>query len=159
MSEGPIREGEARDVPAILDLMRGLAEYEKLPGPDDDVEERFRRHAFGPDPAVRVLVAEADGALTAYALYYYAYSSFLAQPTLHLEDLFVRSDARGAGTGRALLRRLATIAREHDCGRFEWLVLDWNESAIGFYRGLGATVFDDWRLCRVSGEALERLAE
>lgn len=159
MSEHRIRPGQSSDLSRIVELMRGLAEYEKLPGPDEAAAARLAEHAFGADPLVRVLVAELEGRLVAYALYFFTYSTFLAQPTLFLEDLYVDPESRGRGIGKALLLQLARIAKERGCGRFEWMVLDWNELAIGFYRSLGADVFDEWRLCRVTGGSLERLAE
>jgi GNAT superfamily N-acetyltransferase len=149
------------DVPAILELIRGLAEYERLAHLCVSTEGDIQAALFGPRPSAEVLIvrrtAESCEAV-AFALFYQTFSTFLGRPSLWLEDLFVRPDCRGAGIGRALLRRLAGLARERRCGRFEWAVLDWNEPAIAFYRSLGATVLPDWRICRVSGEALEALA-
>ncbi|MEQ8768132.1 MAG: GNAT family N-acetyltransferase [Planctomycetota bacterium] len=158
MSDFRIRPATRADAHGIVELMRGLAEYEKLAGPDAAAEERFTEHAFAEDPLVRVLVAESDDTLIGYALYFFTYSTFLAKPTLFLEDLFVSPESRGRGAGKELLVELARIAERRGCGRFEWMVLDWNEPAIGFYESLGATVFDEWRLCRATGEALSKLA-
>ena len=102
-------------------------------------------------------MAEGAGSVLGFALFFTNFSTFLAQPGLYLEDLYVRSDQRGRGIGKALLSRVGRIAGERDCGRFEWSVLDWNESAIRFYEKMGATVMPDWRICRLTGDALQRL--
>ena len=149
------------DVPAILELIRGLAEYERLAHLCVSTEEDIRAALFGPRPSAEVLIVRRGGdsrEAVAFALFFQTFSTFLGRPSLWLEDVFVRPDARGQGIGRTLLRRLAAIARERNCGRFEWTVLDWNAPAIAFYRSLGATVLDDWRICRVTGDALAALA-
>ena len=146
-------------VPIILELIRALAEYEKLSHVCVATEESLRRTLFGDRPAAEVVLAKEGTATLGFALYFQNYSTFLGKPGLYLEDLFVRPEARGRGVGKALLLRLAAIARERDYGRMEWSVLDWNEPAIGFYRKLGADVLPDWRICRVTGAALERMAE
>ena len=150
-----IRAAEARDVPAVIALIRALAEFEKLPGPDDAAAARFvadfAAHRF------ELLVADADGAVIGYALYFFTYSTFLAQASLYLEDLFVEPAARGRGIGERFMRRLANEAVQQRCGRFEWTVLDWNVRAQKFYRGLGAELLDEWRVCRVTGAALSKL--
>ena len=151
-----IRPATVADVPAVVTLVRGLAEFEKLPGPDDGAEARFAadlgRGRF------QLLVAEAaGGALHAYALYFFTYSTFEARPSLYLEDLFVTPTARGQGLGERLMRRLAAEALRSDCARFEWTVLDWNVRAQKFYQSLGAELLDQWRVCRVTGAALTRL--
>ena len=109
--------------------------------------------------AVGLLLAEVDGHVQGFALFFHNYSTFLAQRGLYLEDLFVRPEARGRGVGKALLKALAELAVQRGCGRFEWSVLDWNQSAIDFYEAMGATVMPDWRICRVTGEALTRLGQ
>jgi len=119
--------------------------------------QTLRPHLFGDKPVVEALVAEADARVVGFALFFTNFSTFLAQPGLYLEDLYVRSDQRGRGIGKALLSRVGRIAGERDCGRFEWSVLDWNESAIRFYEKMGATVMPDWRICRLTGDALQRL--
>ncbi len=151
-----LREARADDLPEVVGLISALAAFERLPGPDPAAAGRLRRDlARG---RFRLLVVELDGGLVAYALYFFTYSTFLAEPTLYLEDLFVHPRARGQGLGERLMRALATVAADEGCGRFEWTVLDWNEGAQRFYRRLGAEVLADWRICRVTGEALARLA-
>lgn len=160
-----VRLATPEDVPGILALMRELAEYEKLTGIFAATEDSLRASLFGRTPAAECLVAErtdaADGAapeLLAYALWFHNYSTFLSRRGLYLEDVYVRADMRGQGIGRALLRRLAAIAVERGCGRFEWTVLDWNQTAIDFYESLGAQVLPEWRIVRVTGDALEKMA-
>lgn len=151
-----IRPAGADDLPSVIALVRALAEFEKLPGPDEAAAARlqgdFARGRYS------LLVAEAGGHVVGYALYFFTYSTFLAQPSLYLEDLFVHPAARGRAIGQRFMRRLAAEAVRGGCGRFEWCVLDWNVRAQKFYRGLGAELLDDWRVCRVTGEALGRLA-
>ena len=153
-----IRSATADDAPLVLRLIRGLAEYERLPHECVATEADVRASLFGPRPQAEVLIAEVDGAPAGFALFFHNYSTFLARRGLYLEDLFVLPERRGAGVGRALLARLAAIARERGCGRFEWSVLDWNEGAIRFYEALGAEPMRDWTVYRVTGAALERLA-
>jgi len=162
MSTPKILPASASDVPVILELIRGLAEYEKLAHTVVATEERLRQTLFGPRPAAEVLLAwvesESDGTeCAAFALYFTNYSTFLARPGIWLEDLFVRPHARGQGIGLALLQQLASIARERECGRLEWSVLDWNTPAIEFYKKLGAVPMDEWTIFRLTGAALERL--
>jgi len=146
------------DVPAILDLIRGLADYERLAHTVEATEERLRQTLFGDHPAAEALLAFEGPECVAFALFFPNYSTFLAKPGLYLEDIFVKPHARRRGIGQTLLHRLAAIARERDYGRMEWSVLDWNESAIAFYRKLGAEVMQEWRICRVTGTALTKLA-
>ena len=120
--------------------------------------ELLRKGLFGERPYAEVLIAEADGKAAGFALYFHNFSTFLGRPGIYLEDLFVRPEHRGKGYGRALLKRLAEIAVERDCGRMEWAVLDWNEPAIGFYKKLGAQPMDAWTIFRVTGDALRQLA-
>ena len=116
------------------------------------------RALFGPRPAAEVLIAECDGRAAGFALFFISFSTFLGKPGLYLEDLFVRPELRGRGIGKRLMVHLARVAVERGYGRFEWSVLDWNENAINFYKGMGADVMPDWRICRVSGPALQRFA-
>jgi GNAT superfamily N-acetyltransferase len=146
------------DVPAILDLIRALAEYEKLSHLVTANEERLRETLFGVKPAAEVLLAHWDRECAGFAVFFANYSTFLAQPGLYLEDLYVKPHLRGNGIGLALLRRLARIATERGCGRLEWEVLDWNHLAIQFYKKLGAVPMDEWTKYRLVGEALKRLA-
>jgi GNAT superfamily N-acetyltransferase len=155
-----IRRAAPADLPSVVTLIRALAEFEKLPGPDDAAAARFTADAAADPPRFELLVAEADGAgaVVGYALFFTTYSTFLARPGLYLEDVFVRPERRGRGIGTAFLRALASLAQARGCGRFEWTVLDWNVDAQRFYRALGAEILPQWQVCRVEGPALERLA-
>ncbi len=153
-----IRAATRADVPAILAFIRELAEYEKLAHEAVADETGMAEQLFGPTPRAEVLIAEVDGAPAGFALFFHNFSTFLGKPGLYLEDLFVRPAFRGLGLGKRLMVRLAKLAVERDCGRFEWSVLDWNTPAIGFYRSLGAAGMDEWTVQRVSGDALRALA-
>ena len=158
-----LRPAELRDVASIVDLIRELAEFEHLKHLLQVTPEKLRPHLFGENAVAEALVAEVqtegagprDTTVVAFALFFTNFSTFLAQPGLYLEDLYVRPSQRGQGVGEALLTRLARIAVERGYGRFEWSVLDWNENAIRFYQRLGATVMPDWRICRITGDALQ----
>jgi GNAT superfamily N-acetyltransferase len=152
-----LRPAEPRDLGAIVALIRELAEFERLTHLLQVTPESLEPHLFGARPVVEALVAERDGAVVAFALFFTNFSTFLGKPGLYLEDLIVTPTQRGQGIGQALLERLARIAVERDYGRFEWSVLDWNENAIRFYERMGATVMPEWRICRVTGDALRRL--
>jgi GNAT superfamily N-acetyltransferase len=154
-----IAKATKTDVPLILSFIRGLAEYERLSNEVVATEESLNDTLFGDHPGAEVLIASLDGAPVGFALFFHNYSTFLGQRGLYLEDLFVRPEARGKGIGRALLAHLAKIAVERKCGRLEWAVLDWNEPAIRFYKGLGAKPMDGWRTFRVTGTELSSLAE
>jgi GNAT superfamily N-acetyltransferase len=149
-----LRAAELRDVAPIVELIRELAEFERLSHLLQVTPEKLRPHLFGEKPVAEAMVAEVQGQVVAFALYFTNFSTFLGQPGLYLEDLFVHPEQRGNGIGEALLTRLAGLAVERGYGRFEWSVLDWNENAIRFYRRMGATVMPDWRICRISDEAL-----
>ena len=153
-----LRAAEPRDLPAIVGLIGELAEFEKLTHLLQVTPEKLRPHLFGEKPVVEALVAESAGEVVAFALFFTNFSTFLARPGLYLEDLYVRPAHRGTGLGKALLGHLGRLAAERGCGRFEWSVLDWNESAIRFYQRMGATVLPDWRICRISGEGLAAFA-
>ena len=153
-----LRTATEADVPLILQFIRDLAEYERLAHACVATEESVRETLFGERPYAEVIIAEHDGAPAGFALFFHNYSTFLARPGIYLEDLYVRPDLRGHGIGKALLARLAAIAVERKCGRLEWAVLNWNESAIQFYRSLGALPQDEWTVYRVTGDALERLS-
>jgi GNAT superfamily N-acetyltransferase len=146
------------DLPDIHALIRALAEYEKLAAICTGTREALGEALFGAHPAADVLVARVDGAVAGFALFFPTFSTFLAQRGLWLEDLFVVPAMRGRGVGRALLAAVAGVARERRCGRLEWAVLDWNAPAIGFYEGLGATLMPEWRLARVTGGRIARIA-
>ena len=149
-----LRAAEPRDVVALVQLIRGLAEFEKLTHLLEVTPEKLALHLFGAKPVVEAVVAERAGRVVAFALFFTNFSTFLAQPGLYLEDLFVEPEARGAGIGEAMLTRLAQLAARRGCGRFEWSVLDWNVDAIRFYERMGATVMPDWRICRIAGDTL-----
>lgn len=153
-----IRPGTARDVPTILALIRGLADYERLRRECKATAAGVRRHGFGRRPYFETIIARRGGRPVGFALYFFTFSTFLAKPTLYLEDLFVQPDERGRGAGRALLAALARIAVRRGCGRLEWAVLDWNRPAIGFYERLGARFRREWILTRLTGAPLSRLA-
>ena len=152
-----LRAATRDDVPAIVGLIRELAEFERLSHLVQATPDTLLPHLFGDRPVAEALVAEVDGEVVAFALFFTNFSTFLAKPGLYLEDLYVKPSRRGAGLGRSLLVRLAQIAVERDYGRFEWSVLDWNEAAIGFYQAMGASLMHDWRICRVSGETLQQM--
>ncbi len=169
-----IRPAAPADLEAIVRLIRGLAEFEKLTHLVEVTPESLAPHLFAPRPVAEALVAEREGhgvaepgersvaeageRIVAFALFFTNFSTFLARPGLYLEDLFVAPEVRGQGIGQALLEHLARLAATRGCGRFEWSVLDWNEGAIRFYERMGATVMPDWRICRIAGAALEAFA-
>ncbi len=146
------------DIPAILDFIRKLAEYEHLSHTVVATENDLRQHLFGPAPAAEVLLAKIENKPVAFALYFTTFSTFLARPGIWLEDLFVLPNFRHQGIGRALLKAVASIAIKRNCGRLEWSVLDWNEPAIELYKKLGAIPMSDWTTQRLTGDALSRLA-
>lgn len=153
-----IRSTRVEDIPAILELIRGLADFEKM---SDDVvatPEKLEATLFGPRPDAVCVLALLGDTVVGFAIYFYNYSTFLAQKGLHLEDLYVKEAYRGRGYGEQILRYLAGVAESEGCGRFEWTVLDWNQPAISFYEKMGAQILDNWRICRVDGEALTSLA-
>ena len=153
-----IRPATREDVPLIRELIEGLAEYERLRHACHATDALLEVSLFGERPFAEVVIAEADGEPAGFALFFHNFSTFLARPGIYLEDLFVRPPHRGQGVGKALLRHLAALAVERDCGRLEWSVLDWNSDAIGFYERLGAKAQDEWTVYRVSDDALRRLA-
>jgi GNAT superfamily N-acetyltransferase len=153
-----IRAAEPTDVPVIRQLVQELAEYEKEPDAVEATEADLHAALFGPDPVASCHVAELDGEVVGFALWYRTFSTWTGRPGLWLEDLFVRPAARGTGLGKALLVTLARVCAEQGWTRFEWWVLDWNEPAQGFYRSLGAQEEDGWTTWRLDGDALDRLA-
>jgi GNAT superfamily N-acetyltransferase len=153
-----IRFAEPADTRLIADLIRALARFEKLEDQVTMTEDLLARNLFGPRAYAETLLAEDDGALAGFGLFFHNFSTFLAQPGIYLEDLFVLPEFRGRGIGRALLERLAAIAVERGCGRLEWAVLDWNREAIGFYERLGARPNSEWTVYRLTGESLRALA-
>jgi GNAT superfamily N-acetyltransferase len=153
-----IAPARPQDVPQIHALVRALAEYEKLSHLVTGTEAQLHDELFGDRPVIEAVVAWEEGAAVGFALFFQNFSSFLARRGLYLEDLFVLPAARGRGYGKALMQHLAALAVERNCGRFEWAVLDWNQPAIDFYQSLGAEVLPDWRICRLTGAALQRFA-
>jgi GNAT superfamily N-acetyltransferase len=153
-----IKPATLSDVPAILDFIRGLAEYEKLSHELEVTEALLDEHLFGPEPAAEALLARLANIPVGFALYFATFSTFTGRPGIWLEDLFVLPEYRHRGIGRALLRAVAKIAVRRNCGRLEWSVLDWNEPAIRVYRKIGATPMSEWTTQRLTGEALARLA-
>jgi len=153
-----IRPGELADVPLIAELIRGLARYEKLEHEVVMTEEKLTDALFGERRYAETLIAEVDGEPAGFALFFHNFSTFLAQPGIYLEDLFVVPEQRGHGVGKAVLEHLAQTAVDRGCGRLEWAVLDWNQDAIRFYESLGAKPNSDWTVYRLTGEALRALA-
>ena len=153
-----IRRARPDDVPAIYQLIRDLAEYERALPDVTGTPEQLHASLFGPDPAVFAHVAEHAGQVGGFALWFLNYSTWLCTHGIYLEDLYVRPELRGHGLGRALLAELAALCVERGYGRLEWWVLDWNSPARGFYESLGATAMDDWTVHRLTGQALADLA-
>lgn len=155
----PLRRATSGDLDTIIDLIHGLADYERQPEAVKLDRDEFALHLFGPHPYAEVILAETDGGESAgFALFFHNFSTWAGKPGIYLEDLFVRPQFRGDGYGKALLVELARLAVERGCARLEWSVLDWNEPSIAFYRALGAAPMDEWTVHRLSGETLERLA-
>lgn len=154
-----IRPATPTDVPTLVALIQALAEYEKLSHEVTGRPEDLARHLFGERPYAEAVVAELDGTTVGMALYFFNFSTFLMQPGLYLEDLFVLPDYRRQGVGQALLKHLGQLALERGCGRFEWSVLNWNTPAIEFYQRMGAEIKPEWQLCRLTGEALQTFGQ
>ena len=153
-----IREATEADLPLILQFIRDLAIYEKLEHKVTATEASLRQTLFGNPRFAEVVFASVDGVEAGFALFFHNYSTFLGQPGIYLEDLFVKSEMRGRGIGKGLLAHLARLAKERGCGRVEWAVLDWNTPSIQFYRSIGAVPLSDWEIFRLTGDALEALA-
>ncbi|TPG20061.1 GNAT family N-acetyltransferase [Sphingomonas koreensis] len=153
-----IRPATPGDVPTILRFVRELAAFEREPDAVEATEAMLDHALFG-ERSAEAVIAERDGAAVAFALFFHNFSTWKGRKGLYLEDLYVTPEARGSGVGTALLKHLAAIAIERDCGRFEWSVLDWNQPAIDFYTAMGAAMMTEWRIERVAGKALARLAE
>ena len=153
-----IEPATERDLPAIVHLVRQLAQYEKLEHAMVASQDDFRQALFGAERSAHALMAFADEDPVGFALYFYNFSTFLGKRGIYLEDIYVEPEHRGNGIGSALLKHLARIAKEQNCGRMEWSVLTWNQPSIDFYHRLGAVTLDDWRIFRMQGEPLEQLA-
>ena len=154
-----IRDAAVADIPIILQLIRDLATYERAPNDVVAKEEGLHEVLFGAEPAAKVVIAFENTEPVGFAVYFFNFSTWLGRPGLYLEDLFVKPEMRGRGYGRALLVHLAKIARDHNCGRMEWAVLTWNEPAIEFYEKIGAASLDEWRVFRLTGDGIGRLAK
>jgi GNAT superfamily N-acetyltransferase len=153
-----IRPATPADIPLILDLIRALAAYEREPDAVKATEADLMLYGFGEHPIFECLITEVDGEAAGFALFFYNYSTWRGRPGIHLEDLFVYPRFRGQGLGKALLARVAARAAEQGCVRLQWDVLDWNQTAIDFYEGLGAKFLTEWRIMRVNDEAIHALA-
>lgn len=151
-----LRAAVASDCPLVLSFIRDLASYEQLMNEFEATEEKLRATLFSEKPAAECLLAFVGDAPAGFAVFYTNYSTFLAKPGLYVEDLFVKPAFRKRGVGRALLAHIAGLANDRGCGRVEWTVLDWNEPAIEFYKTFGAAPMEDWRLCRLAGDALAK---
>ncbi|OUW15927.1 MAG: hypothetical protein CBD18_07955 [Opitutales bacterium TMED158] len=159
MAEPYVRSARPRDVNRILEMIRGIAEYEKLAHQLETDESRLHESLFGENPVPRALVAEHEGFLVGYAIFFYNYSTFVGRPGIYLEDLYVDVNYRGKGYGNALFKAVTRIAYDENCGRMEWVALDWNDSALEFYRERGAQQLDEWRLLRFARPELEALVD
>lgn len=155
--EVEVREGTVEDIPLLLSFIRSMAEFEKLEV--TATEEILRESLFGNKPAAYTLFAFADGAPVAYAVYFFTFGTMMGKRGLWLDDLYVNPDYRGRGIAKALMAYLAEFAIENKCGRFEWIVLDWNKTAIDFYKRLGAKIHDDWRICRLDEDEITKVAK
>ena len=158
MSDFEIKTAQKEDVPLILWFIKELAAYERMADKVVATEDILRESLFGERPAAEVVIGYSRGEPAGFALFFHNFSTFLGQHGLYLEDLYVKPEFRGQGFGRTLLSHLAKLAKQRKCGRLEWWVLDWNESAINFYRKIGAVPMDEWTVYRVTGEALDKLA-
>lgn len=154
-----IRPADINDVPLILSFINELAEYEKLSHEVVATEELLKETLFGPKAHAEVIIGYLENAPVSFALYFHNFSTFLGKPGIYLEDLFVKPEARGNGLGQKMLAYLAHLAKKRNCGRLEWWVLDWNDSAIQFYKKIGAKPMDEWTVFRVDGKALEDLSK
>jgi GNAT superfamily N-acetyltransferase len=152
-----VRFAEPTDYSVLFELIQGLAEYEKLSHAVTGDALALKEHLFGSHRYIEAILAESAGKAVGFALFFHNYSTFLTKPGIYLEDLFVLPEYRRQGIGKALITKVAQITVERDCGRLEWSVLDWNEPAKEFYRSMGASILDDWRICRVTEDALTQL--
>ncbi len=154
-----IEDATPGDISTIVRLVTRLAEYEKLDGQMVATEADFERALFGAERTARALIAFVGDAPVGFAVYFHTFSTFLGKPGIYLEDIFVEAEYREKGVGTALLKRVAKIAREENCGRVEWSVLNWNQPSIDFYHHLGAVTLEEWRVFRLTGKALKAMAE
>ena len=158
LAEIELRAAKPQDVPSIMEMIKGMAKYEKL---EDQLEldsERLHNSLFEENPVPRAIVATMDGTTVGYAIYFFNYSTFLGKKGVYLEDLYVEREYRGTGIGNSLFLKVAEIARDENCGRMEWTALDWNEPALKFYHSRGAKVLEDWKILRLTERGLQDLA-
>ena len=153
-----IRQANVDDAPVVLSLIKGLAEYEKLSHEVVATEQILRDSLFGSRPVAEVILGDFEGEPVSFALFFHNYSTFLGRPGIYLEDLFVKPDMRRKGFGRIMLAYVANLAKQRQCGRIEWSVLDWNAPAWKFYKSIGASPMDEWTVHRVTGDGISRLA-
>ena len=158
LDELNLRAATPADVPVLFELIKALAEYEKLSHAVTGNAASLEAHLSGVRPYAEAIVAEFAGQPVGFSLFFHNYSTFLTQPGIYIEDLFVLPEYRGRGIGKELVTYVAQLAQERNCGRLEWSVLDWNQPAIGFYKRIGASILDEWRICRVTGDSLSSLA-
>lgn len=156
--EFSIKAVSPQDIPSLLELIRELAQFEKLEHTVEATEKSLHDSLFDPAPAAGAFLARRDNELAGYAIYFFTFSSFVGRPGLWLDDVYVRPQFRGQGLGRAFFQAVARVGVERSCGRFEWTALDWNEKAIEFYRKLGAQAMDEWKMFRLDTDGLRRLA-
>jgi GNAT superfamily N-acetyltransferase len=154
-----LRSATVEDVETIFNLILALAQYEKLSHQVIGTSEQLKEHLFGERPYAEVILADIDSKTVGFALFFHNYSTFLTQPGIYLEDLFVLPEYRRQGIGKALITAVAQLAVERNCGRLEWSVLDWNQPAIDFYQSMGATILEEWKICRVTGTELIQLGQ
>ncbi len=154
-----VRQATRADVPVLLDLIRGLAEYEKLTDICVATEQGLEDMLFSEGVNAEALIAESDGAPVGFALFFHNFSTFLGRRGIYIEDIYVKPEFRGGGIGKAMLLHITRLANERGCGRVEWSCLDWNEPAIRFYKNIGAQPMDEWTLFRLTGDSLQRLGE
>ncbi|NES88451.1 MULTISPECIES: GNAT family N-acetyltransferase [Okeania] len=158
LNEVKLRSARPADVPVIFELIKALAEYEKLSHAVTGSAASLKAHLFSDHPYAEAIIAEFAGQPVGFSLFFHNYSTFLTQPGIYIEDLFVLPEYRGRGIGKQLVSYVAQLAVSRNCGRLEWSVLDWNKPAIGFYQRIGASILDEWRICRVTGNSLKSLA-
>lgn len=152
-----LKPATLEDIPVLFQLIQALAEYEKLSHEVSGSAENLKQHLFGNPSYIEAILAEVEGKAVGFALFFHNYSTFLTQPGIYLEDLFVLPEYRRQGIGKALITHVAELAVSRGCGRLEWSVLDWNQPAIDFYEKIGAKILPDWRICRVTGASLAQL--
>ncbi len=153
-----IRPAQTEDVDTIFELILSLAEYEQLTDQVIGNSDLLRSHLFGAKPYAESIVAELDTKIVGFGLFFHTYSTFLTQPGLYLEDVFVLPEYRRQGIGKALMMSVAKIAFDRGCGRLDWSVLDWNQPAIDFYQSLGASILPEWKICRMTTATLAEIA-